>query len=910
MMEQNRELKVATDKIQLYRCALTHPLQAKMDTVMGQALDNIEKSQSEDMAQMMMHLKQLHVNQSKFEEEMRHLIIDLKGDVAANARQTAQEMVRLAAEDAEECSPQKSVKKMKSHLRTLTSITSSEVVIPFEKLIFTPNKPPLGKGAFGVVMEATHYGTLVAVKRSVVDENLSTEAYREVMREAKMWNTLKHPNIVLLMGIVATPLCIVLEKMHSCIHGMLHRDGRSFAPFEVIHVIDSVSQALTFLHAHSIIHRDIKPQNILVNDSLHVVKVTDFGLSVVREESMSISGVAGTPMYMAPEIWEEDTYGPAADVYSLSLTMWEMFSEKVPFKGVSITRLAREVVDKQKRPSIPESCPELFAELIQQAWVHEPHRRPLLEEIRKRLEHIKGQLEQEQVKTAEDKDETRRRSIGMFKEIDTNHDGFVDPDELLMGLIQEPYFMEPDEVSQLFKVMDTNADGLLQLEEFCDGQEKLRQAMQLSKDEQALLGRRAKAKVKEDLLKEADKAEEARAAEEKRAGATAEEWHKLRVEGGGTLKGSSYTESQCLANYKQEYQAYTQALVGRPVHIASYFYGLGESQPYSAGDRTCVIAIHDRITQFGKVATDSPNDQVTGNGVHRGKFVNDDSLPFSGSNAPRVLATRYASIRVRVRVGSDYKQAVVIESIAMASNRDEHAKVVKDFFEAGNEAIVFTDANLATLYASGRTTGMTVSIDHGTTSISSYWEGYSIQNARKGAAAFFNFGVSDFSNDGCYVLPDGQEMHLKRTSDAMNVYLDTMQFSELPGGVGTDLAGNIILAGPGTMASGFPEAFQKGITPAMQSRGQKRHKVIAPPAPERLISAWIGGSILGSLHSTTVLTKAQYDEAGVHALVGRHHQTLVGCWSSEHHGTKGWPEPASDFRLSEQFWGNNHLHVP
>ena len=104
---------------------------------------------------------------------------------------------------------------------------------------------------------------------------------------------------------MATPLCIVLEKMHSCIHGMIHRDARSFTPSEVVQVIDGVSQALTFLHAHSIIHRDVKPQNILVNESLHVVKVTDFGLSVVREESMSSSGAAGTPMYMAPEIWEE-----------------------------------------------------------------------------------------------------------------------------------------------------------------------------------------------------------------------------------------------------------------------------------------------------------------------------------------------------------------------------------------------------------------------------------------------------------------------------------------------------------------------------------------------------------------------------------------------------------------------------
>ena len=78
-----------------------------------------------------------------------------------------------------------------------------------------------------------------------------------------------------------------------------------------------------FLHARSIIHRDVKPQNILADESLTIVKVTDFGLSIVREESTRNSGV-GTPVYMAPEMLQELPYGPAADVYSLAITMWEL----------------------------------------------------------------------------------------------------------------------------------------------------------------------------------------------------------------------------------------------------------------------------------------------------------------------------------------------------------------------------------------------------------------------------------------------------------------------------------------------------------------------------------------------------------------------------------------------------------
>ena len=124
-----------------------------MKAVMDRAMKNIEKSQRDDMQQMLNQIKGLHANQGKLEElmlSMRNHVKDLRGETEANAKRALQEMTRIAATEPD---PRKSMIRMKPHLRTLASINSSSVIIPFEKLAFTEGKI-LGRGAFGEVKEA------------------------------------------------------------------------------------------------------------------------------------------------------------------------------------------------------------------------------------------------------------------------------------------------------------------------------------------------------------------------------------------------------------------------------------------------------------------------------------------------------------------------------------------------------------------------------------------------------------------------------------------------------------------------------------------------------------------------------------------------------------------------------------
>ena len=220
---------------------LTFHSQAQLDGVMTTALGNIQKAQQDDMQQMLQGITDLRKEakeQAKFREVvLAHL--DIKDSRARDdACRAAEEIAQIAAEGGD---ARKSMRKMKPHVRALaSSMKSSAVIIPYNKLEFDPDKPLLGRGAFGEVKEAMLDGTPVAVKQSIDGENLSNDAYMELMRESELWNSLKHPNVVLLMGVVPKPLCIVLEKLDTCVSKMIHDDGRSFSEGEVCQVLDNL----------------------------------------------------------------------------------------------------------------------------------------------------------------------------------------------------------------------------------------------------------------------------------------------------------------------------------------------------------------------------------------------------------------------------------------------------------------------------------------------------------------------------------------------------------------------------------------------------------------------------------------------------------------------------------------------
>lgn len=221
----------------------------------------------------------------------------------------------------------------------------------------------LGEGGMGEVFECydEKLGRLVAVKR-IKPSALSTSQLERLEREARIHARLDHPGIVVLyeFGAAEGLPYIVMELVDG---GTLRDSLRFRRPNarQAASLLKQVAEAVHFAHGAGVLHRDLKPGNILLKPSAaeigseaarkdpaapfsRTVKVSDFGLAkvtdILSEDSRSILFM-GTPMYMAPEQLGGDgrKIGPGTDVYAMGVILYEMLTGRVPFESDSISRM-------------------------------------------------------------------------------------------------------------------------------------------------------------------------------------------------------------------------------------------------------------------------------------------------------------------------------------------------------------------------------------------------------------------------------------------------------------------------------------------------------------------------------------------------------------------------------------------
>jgi serine/threonine protein kinase len=143
-----------------------------------------------------------------------------------------------------------------------------------------------------------------------------------------------------------------------------------------------------FLSIHSIIFRDLKPDNIGLdfNDN---IKLFDFGLAKelkkeerVEEDKYHNSEKTGTKRYMAAEVYMSNLYGLPADIYGFSVILWEMLSLSIPYAKMDAEEHVRQTFEKRRRPKLRAyNWPEEVKSLIKKGWSHEPAKRPKMDSI-------------------------------------------------------------------------------------------------------------------------------------------------------------------------------------------------------------------------------------------------------------------------------------------------------------------------------------------------------------------------------------------------------------------------------------------------------------------------------------------------------------------------------------------------
>jgi hypothetical protein len=246
----------------------------------------------------------------------------------------------------------------------------------------------LGRGAMGVVYEGRH----LRLNRPVAVKRLLTVEGRELGRattEAQALAHLQHPNIVQIYEVLEHNggLYLVLELVEGgSLEAKLH--GQPQSPRETAALVETVARAVHEAHARGIVHRDLKPANILLDSrttsagGLGTPKIADFGVAkrLAADSGQTREGdVVGTPAYMAPEqaTGTLDQIGPATDVYSLGVILYEMLTGRVPLQGPNATatlvavRNQEPLPPRQLQPYLP---PDLDA-ICMKCLRKDPHKR-------------------------------------------------------------------------------------------------------------------------------------------------------------------------------------------------------------------------------------------------------------------------------------------------------------------------------------------------------------------------------------------------------------------------------------------------------------------------------------------------------------------------------------------------------
>ncbi len=213
----------------------------------------------------------------------------------------------------------------------------------------------LGRGAMGVVYEARdpNIGRSVALK-TIGIASIGTdpeEVARRFKNEARAAGSLNHPNIMTVYdaGEHDGVLYMAMELNDGPTLQAVLAQERTLAPERVVDIIRQVCTGLDFAHSKGIIHRDIKPGNVMLA-SHGLVKITDFGIARAGE-AMTITGqVLGTPNYMSPEQVLGRALDGRSDLFSVGVMLYEMVTGERPFEGQSITTIMYKIVHENPIP--------------------------------------------------------------------------------------------------------------------------------------------------------------------------------------------------------------------------------------------------------------------------------------------------------------------------------------------------------------------------------------------------------------------------------------------------------------------------------------------------------------------------------------------------------------------------------
>ncbi|KAI3986270.1 hypothetical protein MKX01_028551 [Papaver californicum] len=216
----------------------------------------------------------------------------------------------------------------------------------------------VGEGSFGKVYKGRRKfsGQTVAMK-FILKHGKSDKDIQNLRQEIEILRKLKHENIIAMLDCFETPqeFCVVTEFAQGELFEILE-DDKCLPEEQVQAIAKQLVRALHYLHSNRIIHRDMKPQNIVIGAG-SIVKLCDFGFArAMSTNTVVLRSIKGTPLYMAPELVQEQPYNHTADLWSLGVILYELFVGQPPFYTNSVYQLVRHIIkDPVKYPDTMSS---------------------------------------------------------------------------------------------------------------------------------------------------------------------------------------------------------------------------------------------------------------------------------------------------------------------------------------------------------------------------------------------------------------------------------------------------------------------------------------------------------------------------------------------------------------------------
>ncbi|OHT11431.1 hypothetical protein TRFO_19060 [Tritrichomonas foetus] len=220
-----------------------------------------------------------------------------------------------------------------------------------------------------------------------------------ILREIEIFAKIKGPGILPFHGISLTnfegepyPTIFTKYMKNGSLGEMLRQEKLRKAPTEWNNTkkminIYGICVAMAFIHKNNVIHRDLKPDNILLDENCYPF-LSDFGMSKLVDSTSNVKTMnGGTPAFMAPEIYTNSPYNSKVDVYAFGMLLYQTICAKEPFAEFKKnTFMIWHKILSDQRPPLTDAFPESFKELIKKCWAGDMNARPSFEEIVKLLD--------------------------------------------------------------------------------------------------------------------------------------------------------------------------------------------------------------------------------------------------------------------------------------------------------------------------------------------------------------------------------------------------------------------------------------------------------------------------------------------------------------------------------------------